>query len=35
MSDDEHRELAEMLHQVKGKVALSGYQCELLDELYG
>ena len=34
MSDDEHVELAEILHQVKGKVALSGYQCELLDELY-
>ena len=34
MSDDEHRELAKLLHQVNGKVALSGYQCELLDELY-
>ena len=34
MSDDEHVELAELLHQVKGKVALSGYQCDLLDDLY-
>jgi len=35
MSDAEHRELAEVLHQVQGKVALSGYRCELMDELYG
>lgn len=35
MSDAEHRELAEVLHQVQGKVALSGYHCELMDELYG
>ena len=34
MSDAEHRELAEVLHQVQGKVALSGYHCALMDELY-
>ena len=34
MEDEEHRELAETLHNVKGKVALSGYHCELMDELY-
>jgi DNA adenine methylase len=35
MTDEEHIELAETLHNVKGKVALSGYHCDLLDELYG
>ncbi len=35
MSNEQHRELAETLRKVKGKVALSGYQCELMDELYG
>lgn len=35
MSDNEHRELARVLHQVQGKVALSGYACALMDELYG
>lgn len=35
MSDDEHRQLANVLHEVKGKVALSSYQCDLMDELYG
>lgn len=35
MSDEEHRELARVLRQVKGKVALSGYACDLMDELYG
>ncbi|MBX5456759.1 MAG: DNA adenine methylase [Thermogemmatispora sp.] len=34
MSDDDHRRLAEVLHSVKGKVALSGYHCRLLDDLY-
>jgi DNA adenine methylase len=34
MTDNEHRALAETLHKVKGKVALSGYHCKLLDELY-
>ncbi len=35
MTDDQHRELAYVLHHVKGKVALSGYQCDLMQELYG
>lgn len=35
MSDDDHRELAEVLHNVRGMVVLSGYPCELYDrELY-
>jgi DNA adenine methylase len=35
MTNDEHRELARVLHQIEGKVAISGYQCDLMDELYG
>jgi DNA adenine methylase len=35
MNDDEHRALARALHAARGKVALSGYRCELMDELYG
>jgi len=35
MTDEHHRELAEVLRNVKGKVALSGYDCALMDELYG
>ncbi|MFQ5398112.1 MAG: DNA adenine methylase [Anaerolineae bacterium] len=35
MSDQEHRELARVLHQVQGKAAISGYHSELMDELYG
>lgn len=35
MTDDEHRALAEVLRNVKGKVAISGYRCDLLDALYG
>jgi DNA adenine methylase len=35
MTDDEHRELAEVLHSVKGMAIISGYPCELYDhELY-
>ncbi len=34
MTDDEHRELAFVLHNVKGKVALSSYHCDLMDEIY-
>ncbi|GIV04486.1 MAG: hypothetical protein KatS3mg016_0061 [Fimbriimonadales bacterium] len=34
MTDDAHRQLAELLHSVKGKVAISGYRCKLMDELY-
>ncbi len=34
MTDDEHRELASVLNKVKGKVALSNYDCDLMNELY-
>jgi DNA adenine methylase len=34
MSDAEHQELARVLHEVEGAVALSGYRCDLMDELY-
>lgn len=34
MTDDEHRRLSDVLHNVKGKVALSSYHCALMDELY-
>lgn len=35
MTDKDHRELAEVLRSVKGKVALSSYHCALMDDLYG
>lgn len=35
MNDEKHRELAALLHKVKGKVALSSYHCDLMDELFG
>lgn len=35
MSNAEHRELSEVLHNVKGKVALSGYHSDLMNDLYG
>nr|WP_202798137.1 DNA adenine methylase [Methanocella conradii] len=34
MSEEEHLRLADVLHGVKGKVAISGYHCELMDRLY-
>lgn len=34
MTDEDHRELARILHEVRGKVVLSGYDCELYRELY-
>ncbi|MGQ9628439.1 MAG: DNA adenine methylase [Anaerolineae bacterium] len=34
MTDGEHRELSRVLHSIKGKVALSGYHCDLMDKLY-
>ena len=34
MTEDEHRELARVLRSVRGKVAVSGYRCPLMDELY-
>lgn len=35
MSDREHIELAQVLRNVKGKVAVSSYDCKLMDNLYG
>jgi DNA adenine methylase len=35
MSDEEHRELSATLRALKGMVVLSGYACELYEELYG
>ncbi|WP_229829776.1 DNA adenine methylase, partial [Deinococcus ficus] len=34
MTDEQHAELAEALHKVKGKVAISGYHSKLMDDLY-
>jgi DNA adenine methylase len=34
MDDDAHRELATALRAVRGRVALSGYRCDLMDGLY-
>ena len=34
MTDNDHRELAEVLNTIKGHAAISNYQCELMDELY-
>ncbi|MFC1960276.1 DNA adenine methylase [Chloroflexota bacterium] len=35
MTDDEHRELAKVLHNVQGLVAISGYHSPLMADLYG
>lgn len=35
MTDEQHRALADVLRNVKGKVALSSYKSKLMDELYG
>lgn len=35
MTEDDHRLLAEVLHEVEGMVAISGYRGPLMDELYG
>lgn len=35
MSDDDHRQLAATLRKVQGKVAISSYECDLMQELYG
>ncbi len=35
MTDEQHRALAKVLRNVKGKVALSSYNSPLMDELYG
>jgi DNA adenine methylase len=34
MTDDDHVELAGVLHNLKGMVMLSGYRCDLYDGLY-
>ena len=34
MNDGEHRDLARALSRTRGKVAVSGYRCDLMDELY-
>ena len=34
MTDNEHAALANTLHRVKAKVAVSGYRCGLMDSLY-
>jgi DNA adenine methylase len=34
MSDGEHIELANTLLKIKGKAAVSGYRCDLMDKLY-
>lgn len=34
MTDEQHRKLAEVLRNVKGKVAISSYRCPLMEELY-
>jgi DNA adenine methylase len=35
MTDAEHEQLSEVLHSAEGAVAVSGYQCALMDKLYG
>lgn len=34
MSDEQHRELAEVLRNAEGKVAVSGYKCDLYEEIF-
>jgi len=34
MTDEDHRELAGVLHAIKGMAMISGYRCELYDEEY-
>jgi DNA adenine methylase len=34
MTDQKHRELAETLRSLQGKVAVSGYRCDLMNTLY-
>jgi DNA adenine methylase len=34
MTNQEHAELARVLNKVRGMVAISNYQCDLMDELY-
>lgn len=34
-TDDDHRQLAARLHRIEGKTMISGYDCNLMNELYG
>lgn len=34
MDEEQHRALAAALHRIRGKAAVSGYRCELMDRLY-
>ena len=34
MTNDDHKELSEVLNSIEGLVAVSNYECELMDELY-
>ena len=34
MTNREHEKLAELIKSLKGKAAVSGYQCNLMDKLY-
>jgi DNA adenine methylase len=34
MTDPEHEQLAQVLHSVRGAVALSGYRCSIMERLY-
>jgi DNA adenine methylase len=34
MDDEDHRELADLLHSINGKAAVSGYRCDLMDTQY-
>jgi DNA adenine methylase len=34
MDESEHRELAAAVNRIRGKAAVSGYRCDLMDELY-
>lgn len=34
MTDQDHRDLAAALHRIQGRAAVSGYDCELYNELY-
>jgi DNA adenine methylase len=34
MTDQKHRDLAETLRSLQGKVAVSGYRCDLMNTLY-
>jgi len=34
MTDQQHVELSRLLHRIRGKAAISGYRCDLMDTLY-